>query len=78
MKDQNLNRKYNMKDLDYIKKFSKITVKDACKENGVNSSNLYAGRCSDDKVHLVRQCIEAKIAKLTIEDYFSSSKRLFF
>ena len=61
-----------MKDLDFIRKFSKITVKDACKENGVNSSNLYAGRCSDKKVHVVRQYIEAKIAKLTIEDYFGN------
>lgn len=61
-----------MKDLDFIRKFSKITVKDACKENGVNSSNLYADRCSDEKVHVVRQYIEARIAKLTIEDYFGN------
>lgn len=61
-----------MKDLDFIRKFSKITVKDACKENGVNSSNLYAGRCSDEKVHIVRQYIEARIAKLTVEDYFAN------
>lgn len=61
-----------MKDLEFIRKFSKITVKDACKENGVNSSNLYAGRCSDEKVHFVRQYIEARIAKLTIEDYFGN------
>lgn len=64
-----------MKDLDYIRKFSKITVKGACKENGVNSSNLYAGRCSDEKVHIVRQCIEAKIAKLTVDDYFGNVKQ---
>lgn len=64
-----------MKDLDFIRKFSKITVKDACKENGVNSSNLYAGRCSDEKVHIVRQYIEARIAKLTVEDYFGNVKQ---
>lgn len=61
-----------MKDLDFIRKFSKITVKDACKENHVNSSNLWSGRLSDEKVHLVRMYIEAKIAKLTVDDYFGN------
>lgn len=58
-----------MEDLEYIKKFSKITVKDICKKNKVNKSNLYAGRTAKKNVKLIRKSIECELAKLYVEEY---------
>lgn len=44
-----------MNDLEFIKRFSKITIKNACEMSGVNSpSNLFADRVAKDKVKLVK------------------------
>lgn len=44
-----------MNDLEFIKRFSKITIKSACEQAGVNSpSNLFADRVAKDKVHMVK------------------------
>lgn len=44
-----------MNDLEFIKRFSKITIKNACEKSGVNSpSNLFADRVAKDKVHMVK------------------------
>lgn len=58
-----------MNDLEYIKKFSKITVKNICESLKVDSSNLWAGRTSAAKTKLIRKALEAELAKLVIEDY---------
>lgn len=58
-----------MDDLEYIKKFSKISIKQIAKENGISTSNLYSGRCGARKTYIMRKAIEAKIAELYIEDY---------
>lgn len=58
-----------MTDLDYIKKFSKITIKQICKENHIDYSNLWAGRSASSKVHLVRKAIESKMGKLQIDEF---------
>jgi predicted DNA-binding protein len=58
-----------MDDLEFIKKFSKISIKQIAKENGISTSNLYSGRCGSRKTYIMRKAIEAKIAELYIEDY---------
>ena len=57
-------------DLEYIKKFSLITIKDACKKVNVDSSNLWRGKASKKKIKQVRKILESEVAKLyIIEDY---------
>lgn len=58
-----------MDDLEFIKKFSKISIKEIAKENGISTSNLYSGRCGARKTYIMRKAIEAKIAELYVEDY---------
>lgn len=58
-----------MDDLEFIKKFSKISIKQIARENGISTSNLYSGRCGSRKTYIMRKAIEAKIAELYIEDY---------
>lgn len=58
-----------MTDLEYIKKFSKITIKKVCKDNNVSSSNLWAGRLKPVVIHKIRKGIEAELGNIYIEDY---------
>lgn len=58
-----------MSDLDYIKKFSKITVKKICINNDIDPSNLWAGRVSKEKIKLVRKAIESAIGNIYKEEY---------
>lgn len=60
-KEKNIN-------LNFIKKISKITIKDICREYNINSSNLWSGRCSKENIALVRKAYEAKIAKIREEE----------
>lgn len=55
-----------MEDLEYIKKFSKITIKNVCDKVKVDKSNLYAGRVNKNKVKKIRKMIENDIATLYI------------
>ena len=55
-------------DLQYIKKFSQITITEACKLAEVNKSNLWSGRTSKKNIRKVRKIIESSVARLYIED----------
>ena len=55
-----------MSDLEYIKKFSKITITKACKKEDVNMSNLFNGRISEEKTKKIKKRLEHEIAKLYI------------
>lgn len=57
-----------MNDLDYIKKFSKIKIARICRDMGISSSNLWAGRLSDDKVHIIRKIIESEIGEIYVKE----------
>lgn len=58
-----------MNDLEFIKRFSKITVKGACEMAGVNSpSNLFADRVAKDKVHQVKLHLFNSILSLIQDD----------
>lgn len=51
-------------DLEYIKKFTKISVNKVCKELGYNTANILKGKATRERVHNVRRLIEEKQAKL--------------
>lgn len=53
-----------MEDLDYIKKFSKITIKSVCEKAKVDRSNVFNGRTSKKNIKKVKKQIENDIAKL--------------
>ena len=51
-------------DLEFIKKFTKISVNKVCKELGYNTANILKGKATPERVHNVRRLIEEKQAKL--------------
>lgn len=53
-----------MEDLEYIKKFSKISIKSVCDKAKVDKSNLYSGKTSKKNIKKVRKYIESNIAEL--------------
>ena len=53
-------------DLDYIKKFSQITINEACKKAKVNVSNVWSGKASKKSINKVRKVLESEVAKLYI------------
>lgn len=58
-----------MTDLEFIKKFNKITIKDLCNENRISKSNLYTGKTSKKNQSIIKKAIWCEIAKLLIDDY---------
>lgn len=58
-----------MTNLEFIKRFSKINIKEIAKDNKISTSNLYTGRCTEEKELLMRKAIEARIAELYISEY---------
>lgn len=57
-----------MKDLDYIKKFSKISITKACKKVKVNRQNVLNNKANKDKIKKVREELESEVAKLYIRE----------
>ena len=53
-----------MEDLEYIKKFSKITIKGVCEKAKVPRQNIVSGKASKKKINKVRRQIENEIATL--------------
>ena len=56
-----------MKDLEYIKKFAKITVTGACRKVKVDRSSLLSNRVKEEKAKAVREEIESELAKLYLK-----------
>ena len=56
-----------MKDLDYIKKFSKISISEACRKCNVNRSNLLNGKASKENVKKIREELESQVFTLYIK-----------
>ena len=50
-----------MTDLDFIKRFNKITIKELCLDNHINKSNLYTGKTSKKNQLLIKKAIGAKL-----------------
>ena len=57
-----------MKDIDYIKKFSKITITGICRKLNVNRANLLTERTTKENTKKVREEIESEIAKLYLKE----------
>lgn len=57
-----------MEDIEFIKKFSKITVSGACRKTKVDRAGLLSNRVKDEKVKAVREEIENQIARLYIKE----------
>lgn len=63
--DKNFLKKFNKKDkINFIKKFSQITVSSICNEYGIDRSNLYRNRTSEKNIDLVFNKIIEKIQEL--------------
>lgn len=58
----------NNTDLEFIKTFSKITVKGVCLNNDIKANNIWSGKASAEQIHKVRKGIEKEIAKLYITE----------
>lgn len=56
-----------MDDLEYIKKFSKISITTACKKCKVNRGNLLNNKSTKENVKKVRQELESQVAKLYVK-----------
>lgn len=57
-----------MDDLEFIKKFSAISVAGVCRKLNVNRPNLLNGKLRDNINKQVRQEIESEIAKLYLKE----------
>lgn len=55
-------------DLEYINKFSKITIALACRHFGYNQSNLRSGKCGKVAERNVRKFIENEMSKIYLEE----------
>ena len=55
-----------MKNRDYVRKFSNITMSKICKKVNVNRNNLY--RLKETDLQKVKEEIESEIAKLYIKE----------
>ena len=49
------------KDLEFIKKYSKISITVICKKISVNRGNVWTGRASADTIRKVREAINSEI-----------------
>lgn len=56
-----------MEDLEYIKNFSRITIKGICENKNIDRANVINGRTSKENIKKVREGIENEIAKLYID-----------
>ena len=57
-----------MEDLEYIKRFGKITIKGACDKLKINRGNLLNGNSTKANEQKVRAEIENQIARLYIKE----------
>ena len=53
-----------MDELEYIKKFGKVSIKKACKKCKVDVSNLYHGKVKPEQIKKVKRQIENDLAEL--------------
>lgn len=51
-------------DLNWIKNFSKISVKGVCEELGIDRANILRGKASEEKTAKVKNRIKEKIDEL--------------
>lgn len=59
-----MNKKEESKELAFIKKISKITIKKACENASINNSNLMNNRCKKEK--------EKEVVKFLLKEIYSA------
>lgn len=57
-----------MTDYEFIRNFGKIKISNICKENNIDVANVYNNRCSKDKIKIIREELEDRIARLYIKE----------
>ena len=57
-----------MTDLEFIKKFSKISISGICEKKKINRANLLTNRTTKKNAKIVREEIESEVAKLYIKN----------
>lgn len=57
-----------MDDLEYIRRFNRITTTKVCKKLKTQRTNVVSGRAPKDTIKKVREEIESEIAKLYIKE----------
>ena len=65
---QDLRSEKKLKDLEYIKKFSTISISGICETNKINRANLLNNKSTQKNAKIVREEIESEIAKLYIKE----------
>ena len=63
-----------MNDLEYIKKFSKITISGVCRKININRSSLLMGKLKPEQIKEAREELEHEIAKLYIKEEIKNGK----
>lgn len=51
-------------DIEYIKRFSKITISGVCRELNIDRSNVLSGKAKEEIIKKVRMLLEEKIRYL--------------
>lgn len=57
-----------MKDIDFIKNFSKIKISHICDSKKINRGNLLSGKSTAENERYVRECIEDRLAHLYLKE----------
>ena len=57
-----------MDNLEYIKKFSKISISGICRKLKIDRSNLMNNKTTKNNIKNVREEIESEIAKLYVKE----------
>lgn len=58
-----------MNDLEFIKKFSSISIKRICEMEEIDRGNVMNGRASKENITKVRKRIESELARLYVLPY---------
>lgn len=66
------------KDLEYIKNFSKINIRDICKELNIDKSNVYRGIASAEKIRQVKEELQKRINELEENKVIEVKKNSFW
>jgi hypothetical protein len=63
-----------MEDLEFIKKFSKITISGICERKKIDRANLLRNKTTKKNAKIVREEIESEVAKLYIKNEEENEK----
>ena len=62
-----------MTDLDFIKRFSKISITELCKKHSIDKSNLWAGRGKKEYATIIRNELIMEFIKI-LNDYINDER----